>query len=407
MTPPAATSQRPVVLSVEQALSMSYATLRMVHLGWRVIRVEATPVKGRRSKGDPNRFIGRPVGGEDRHSYFVAPNVGKEAIALNLKEQQGRELLQRLLTELPVDVFCTNTLPAHHAKLGIDYATLSAVRPELIWCCISAMGTAYPDVPGHDPMMQALCGFMDITGHADGPPLQCGPPLTDLKAGDEAFTQVILALMQRQQSGMGKMVDVSMAQAGVSWLLTFLPMLDMGSPPSELRRAGNEHRQFIPVNAFPTKDGFTFIALGSDAQWQRFVKIPMFASLDEPRFGSNEGRRNDKDELRRRMTDIAERHESDEVNAALAAAAIPHAPITPVEGVMDLPFVAEQLLTTEAPGGQEIRLPPPAVPTPWLQARGGRVPFAPSYGQHTDALLKEVGADGTDIAKWRNSGVIA
>ena len=88
---------RRIVLSVEQALSMSYATLRFVHQGWRVIRVEATPIPGRRSKGDPNRYIGRPVAGEDRHSYYVAPNVGKEAIAIDLKQEEGRALLRRLV----------------------------------------------------------------------------------------------------------------------------------------------------------------------------------------------------------------------------------------------------------------------------------------------------------------------
>ncbi|MFQ6109725.1 MAG: CoA transferase, partial [Candidatus Aminicenantales bacterium] len=107
-----------VVLSLEQALTMTYTTLRFVHLGWRVIKLEPTPVPGRKSKGDPNRYIGRPVSGEDRHSYFVAPNVGKEAIAINLKKEEGRALLKRLIKYLEVDVFCTNTLPARHKKLG-------------------------------------------------------------------------------------------------------------------------------------------------------------------------------------------------------------------------------------------------------------------------------------------------
>jgi crotonobetainyl-CoA:carnitine CoA-transferase CaiB-like acyl-CoA transferase len=248
------------VLSVEQALSMSYATLRFVHLGWRVIRVEATPARGRRSAGDPNRYIGREIAGEDRHSYYVAPNAGKEAVALNLKEQQGQALLRRMIRELPVDVFCTNTLPARHVALGLDYQSLSAERPELIWCSISAMGRAEPEVPGYDPMLQALCGYMDITGDPAGPPMQCGPPLIDLKAGDEAFTQVLQALLERAEGGVpGRAIDISMAQVAVSWLQTFLPMLDMGSPPSELQRAGNEHRQFIPVNAYPTRDGFIYV----------------------------------------------------------------------------------------------------------------------------------------------------
>ena len=134
------------------------------------------------------------------------------------------------------------------------------------------MGIAPQDVPGYDPILQALCGYMDLTGHADGPPLQCGPPLVDLKAGDEAFIQIILALMERNETGQGKQIDISMAQVAVSWLHTFLPMLDLGSPPLELKRSGNEHRQFIPVNAYATKDGFIFLAIGSDAQWHRFVQ---------------------------------------------------------------------------------------------------------------------------------------
>ena len=103
-----------VVLSMEQALTMTYATLRCVHMGWRVIKLEPTPLPGRKTKGDPNRYIGRPVAGEDRHSYFVAPNLGKEAIAVNLKKEEGKKLLKRLIKELDVDIFCTNTMPEHH-----------------------------------------------------------------------------------------------------------------------------------------------------------------------------------------------------------------------------------------------------------------------------------------------------
>ena len=201
--------RRPVILSLEQALSMSYATLRMVHMGWRVIRVEATPFGGRGTPGDPNRYIGKEVAGHDRHSYFVAPNVGKEALAINLKSEEGKALLKRLIRELPVDVFCTNTMPGRHQSLGVDYETLKGVRQDLIWCGISAMGEAYPNVPGYDPVMQAQCGYMDLSGAADGPPMQCGPPLTDLKAGDEAFTQVVLALWERDQFSRGKHIDIS------------------------------------------------------------------------------------------------------------------------------------------------------------------------------------------------------
>ncbi len=394
---------RPIVLSVEQALSMSYATLRLVHEGFRVIRVEATPTPGRRTAGDPNRSIGRPIAGADRHSYFVGPNVGKEAIAIDLKRPEGREVLARLVRELPVDIFCTNTMPARHRKLGMDYETLAAARSGLVWCCISAMGLAHPDVPGYDPVMQAACGYMDLTGAPDGPPMQSGLPITDLKAGDEAFTQIALAMWR----GGGACIDVSMARCAASWLHTFLPMLDMDSPPSELRRSGNEHRQFIPVNAYPTADGFIYVAIGSDAQWARFTAQPMFAQLAQERFATNELRREHKADLHTLIGMTTSDQDAAVVAETLVRAAIPHAPITPIEQVADLPFVAPDLLRTTAPDGREVRLPPAAVRTNALDACDGRLPFAPAYGAHTDALLAEVGLVGGQIAALREEGVVA
>lgn len=396
-----------VVLSVEQALTMTYATLRFVHLGWRVIRVEPTPVPGRKSKGDPNRYIGRPVAGKDRHSYFVAPNLGKEAIAIDLKQVEGQKLLKRLIKELRVDVFCTNTLPARHKRLGIDYEALRKMKENLIWCCISAMGLAHPDVPGYDPVIQALCGYMDLTGLPDGPPLQCGPPLVDLKAGDEAFIQIILALMERKETGRGKQIDISMAQAAVSWLHTFLPMLDMGSPPSELKRSGNEHRQFIPVNAYRTKDGFIYMAIGSDAQWSRITKPSMFSSLDQERFATNEGRRKDKVELHQAIEAITQKHLSTKVSEVLAEATIPHSPITPIEEVPNLPFVASASLKTTTPDGRIVRLPPPATHTDYLEQIYRTLPFAPAYGEHTDTILYEIGISPSEITSLRGRGVVA
>ena len=398
---------RPVVLSVEQALSMSYATLRFAHLGWRVIRVEATPGAGKRGgAGDPNRHIGRPVADGGRAAYFVGPNCGKEAIALDLKDARARDVLRRLVRTLPVDVFCTNTLPGRHAALGLDAPSLAAEKADLVWCCISAMGLAHPNVPGYDPVLQALCGYMDLTGDPAGPPTQCGPPIIDLKAGDEVFAQVMHALWQRERTGRGAVIDVSMAQLAVSWLLTFLPMLELGSAPDDIRRSGNQHRQFIPTNAYPTADGFVYLAVGSDVQWQRLVAQPLFASLAEPGFERNEGRRDRKDELHARIAAITSAEPASAVGAVLARAQIPHAPITPIERVMDLPFVAEAALHTQTPAGRSVRLPPPAVSTPFLEASGREIGFAPAYGEHTAAVLREAGLPDEEITTLVREGVV-
>ncbi len=168
--------KRRTVLSMEQALSMTYATMRFVQLGWRVIRLEATPGHSG-LPGDPNRYIGDTVVDDDRRSYFIAPNVGKEAIALDLKNPQGRELLKKLIAALDVDIFCCNTLPSRYESLGIDYKTLSSVKPGIIWAGISAMGQEYPNVPGYDPAVQAMAGFMELTGESEGPPMLSGIPL--------------------------------------------------------------------------------------------------------------------------------------------------------------------------------------------------------------------------------------
>jgi crotonobetainyl-CoA:carnitine CoA-transferase CaiB-like acyl-CoA transferase len=355
--------QRRIVLSVEQALTMTYASLRMVHLGWRVIRLEPTPVEGRKSRGDPNRYVGRPVAGDDRHSYFVAPNVGKEAIAVDLKQPEGQELVGRIIKQLNVDVFCTNTLPARHQTLGIDYQRLRALREDLIWCGISAMGLEHP--------------------------------------------QIVLALAERTETGTGKQIDVSMSQAIVSWLQTCLPMLDMGSPPEELKRSGNQHRQFIPVNAYRTGDGFIYMAIGSDAQWSRIIRKPWFASLAQERFSSNAGRRRDREELHALIEAITEKHTAQETAEVLREAGIPHSPITPIEEVPRLPFVASSNLTTNTPDGHSIRLPPPAVRTEHLDKLEGTLPFSPAYGEHTDKLLFEIGLSDSEIAGLRDRGVVA
>ena len=162
--------RRRTVLSMEQALSLPHATMRFAQLGWRVIRIEATPT-GTGLPGDPNRYIGSRVADDDRRSYFIAQNVGKEAIALNLKHPRGREVLARLIGALDVDVFCCNTVPARYRALGIDPETLCAIKPDLIWAGISAMGPDYPEAPGYDPVIQAMAGYMEVTGDPKGPPM--------------------------------------------------------------------------------------------------------------------------------------------------------------------------------------------------------------------------------------------
>ena len=396
---------RLTVLSLEQALSLSYATQRFVHLGWRVIRVEATPSDGR-LPGDPNRYVGKAAGGTDRRAYFIGPNVGKEAIALNLKEREGRDLLKRLIEKLPVDIFACNTLPKRYEELGIDYETLSAARPGLIWAGLSAMGPEYPDAPGYDPALQALAGYMDLTGDPNGPPTLCGVPFVDLKAGDEVFANVCLALVERERTGKGCRIDVSMLQAAASWLVTTVPLLDLGYAPDEVRRSGSEHREFVPVNVYPTADGYVYLAIGNDGQWSRLTSLDGFGGLASTARATNEGRRQERESIHKGIGTITRTFKTRSLVDLLSSKGLVVAPIHTVPQAIEYSAVRDKLLETKTPTGAKVRLPPPSVEHEHLAACGRRLAYAPGYGEHTDAVLRQVGLSQNEITQLRGRGTI-
>ncbi len=391
------------VLSMEQALSLPSATLRFAQLGWRVIRIEATKAGGG-LPGDPNRYIGGRIADDDRRSYFVAPNVGKEAIALNLKHPRGQEILRRLISALDVDVFCCNTLPSRYAALGIDYPTLSAVKPDLIWAGISAMGPDYPDVPGYDPVIQAMCGYMEVTGDPKGSPTQMGLPVIDLKAGDEIYANVMLALLERGETGRGKAIHVSMLQAAASWLITVLPLIDFDCAPSEITRAGNEHRKFIPTNVYPANDGFVYLAIGSDVQWRRLTAIAKFAPAANDTRVTNEGRHKEREAIHRDIAAVTIRHGVDEILADLRSATIPSTRIFDIRQVSALPQLQGKLTRTALPGGKTIHMQPMPVD---IDGAARDLPFAPKYGADTHHVLAQAGFARSDIAALAAEGIVA
>ena len=389
------------VLSMEQALSLPYGTLRLAQIGWRVIRLEATPRPGERTPGDPNRYVGREAAGPDRRSYFVAPNVGKEAIALDLKREEGRALLFRIVRDLPVDLFAANTLPRRYEELGIDYETLSRANERLIWIGVSAMGPDHPDVPGYDPVLQAQLGYMDLTGQRDGPPSIMGVPMIDLKAGDEVFAQAMRAVAEQAEGGMGARIDISMARSAASWLQTALPLVDLGSPPEDLRRSGNDHREFVPVNVYRTADSWLYLAIGNDVQWRRLIALGPFAPLARDVRETNEGRRSQRAEIHAEIGAIAGASTTDDLLRLLRGAGLVAAPVNPVPAVREMPGVREYLNRTTLPDGREIALPPAAVET------GQRLfSLAPRYGEHTRAVLEEAGLGGAEIDRLARDRVI-
>jgi len=237
--------------------------------------------------------------------------------------------VRRILQELDVEILCCNTLPSRYKSLGIDYETLKAARPDLIWAGISAMGPEYPKTPGYDPALQAMAGYMELTGERDGPPMLSGVPLIDVKAGDEVYANVLLALAEKAETGRGSRSTSRCCRRAASWLLTTLPLLDFDAQPWEVTRAGNEHRKFVPANAYATNDGFVYVAVGNDIQWRKLVGTKEFRSLARGERETNAGRVKDANAIHREMADVAAKHRTSDLMARFAEAGIPMPESTP------------------------------------------------------------------------------
>ena len=278
------------------------------------------------------------------------------------------------------------------------------MKPDLIWAGISAMGPQYPEAPGYDPVIQAMCGYMEVTGDPKGAPTVMGLPVIDLKAGDEVYANVMLALLERHETGRGKEIHVSMLQAAASWLITVLPLVDFGCAPNEITRAGNEHRKFIPTNVYPAKDGFVYLAIGSDLQWKRLTESPKFSSVANETRRTNEGRHREREAIHRDLAAVTREHPVDALLADLRAATIPATRIFDIRQVRMLPQLEERLTATRMPDGRTVRMQPMAVDVPGASAE---LPFPPKYGADTRRLLAEAGYAEAEVGELSAAGVIA
>lgn len=395
------------ILSLEQALALPFATQRMVHMGWRVIRLETPAEEGGGNAGDPNRYIGADLGYHDLHSYYVAPNIGKEAITINLKKQEGQEVLLKLIKELKVDVFMCNTLPKRYKQLGMDYETLKKANPNIIWCSISAMGPKYPEAAGYDPALQALMGYTYLTGETGGKPVPCGIPIIDLKAGDEAFTQVALALLEKQTTGKGKEINISMAQCAASWLITALPQLAFIKSNSELfTRSGNEHRSFIPCNVYPTKDGMVYLAIGNDSQWAKFAALKGFEKLASQSRITNEGRMKEKDIIYKEIGAFSINYSTIEFTDLCKTINLSVAPVNTIKDVASLEFVSNEMIKTNLPDGKNVSLFPSASETEFLKRNKNTLSCAPRLGEQNKLIYSEIGFSDTEISRLETDKII-
>src|SRR5437879_434432 len=278
------------VLDFTHALAGPYCTLLLGDLGADVVKVEPP-------EGDQSRRWGPPfVNGES--SYFLSVNRNKRSIVLDLKNEQGKQRALRLA--MSSDVVVENFRPGTAARLGFGPEDLRRRRPELVYASISGYGQARPDLVGYDQIAQGTSGLMSLTGTADGPPTRAGVPIGDLAAGMFTAHAILAALIERQRTGTGRVIDVCLNDPLLA-LLTYQAgrLFATGEAP---RREGNHHATIAPYGTFRTADGEINVAVGSDAQYARFcdaIGAPELA--EDPRFQPNARRQEVKGELAREI----------------------------------------------------------------------------------------------------------
>jgi formyl-CoA transferase len=388
------------VLSLEQATVLPYLTYRLVQDGVQVIRLEH-PVFG-----DPNRMVGDNVLEEERmFSYFMAINAGKKALTLNLAETEGQKILKDLLLQLNVDVFATNQLPKNYAKLGIDYETLRAVKPDLIWLGITGFGPDSNEA-AYDPILQARGGLMELTGEPDGEPQVLGIPLPDMGASEHAYGLIMKALFRRAVTGEGSRLDLSMFESTVSWLT--VPITLNQSFGKEITRRGNTHEFFAPVSVFPTKDGYVYIAMGNDKQWANLTQVPQFTSLAQEAYQKNAGRIADVKNLNKELTRILQQFTTADAVTLFNKIGIPISEINPVPKVAQDPLVAKNLIRAKDPqSGLTITLAPPPNMTDYLTSNQKQLSFPPRFGEHNSEIYSQVLGYGEEqLSQLKANGII-
>jgi len=385
------------VVTLEHAIAAPFCTRQLADLGARVIKIERPGV------GDFARAYDERVKG--LASHFVWTNRSKESLTLDVKHKAGQAILKRLIVER-ADVVVQNLAPGAAARLGVSHAALSRDKPAVIVCDISGYGSdgPYRDKKAYDLLIQSESGFLSVTGTPDDP-AKAGCSIADIAAGMYAYTNILAALIERGKTGAGCRIDVSMLESMVEWMSFPLYYAFEGAAPP--RRAGAAHATIYPYGPFPTGDGRTImLGLQNEREWLVFcrdvLRRPELAA--DARFSSNSRRTEARDTLRAMIVDEFSRMTIDEVVARLDAAQIANARMNDMHDV----WRHEQLKARDrwtdvaTPSGPVPALLPPGQPN----AYAPRMDPVPALGEHTDAILRELGYDDEAIARLRADGAV-
>jgi formyl-CoA transferase/CoA:oxalate CoA-transferase len=386
-----------LIVDLTRALAGPFCTVMLSDLGARVIKIE-TP-----DGGDDTRGWGPPFqGGES--AYFLSVNRNKESLTLNLKSDRGKEILHRLLAR--ADVLVENFRPGIMHRFALDYDTLHAAYPRLIYAAISGFGQDGPfrELTAYDLILQGMGGLMGITGEEGGDPVKVGVAVADICAGMYAAFGVLAALRVRERTGSGQLVDAALLDGQVSWLTyAAANFFATGVNPGRL---GSAHPSIVPYQAFATADGYLNVAVGSEAIWGRFCEAvdPVLAA--DARYRTNPDRVAHRRELISHLEPIFRRKTTDEWTSLLGHAGVPHGPILTMADVFTHPQVLHRRMLVELDHTTAGRIKQTGVPVK-LSETPARIRSAPpTLGQHTEAILRELEYAPGEIAALRIERVV-
>lgn len=384
------------VVALEHVIAGPFCTRQLADLGARVIKIERPGV------GDPTRAYDDRANG--LASHFVWTNRSKESITLNLKEEQAREIVMKLLEK--GDVLLQNLAPGAAARMGFSYDALKERFPRLIVCDISGYGAdgPYRDKKAYDLLVQAESGLLSITGTPDTPS-KAGCSIVDISAGMYAYSNILAALIQRGKTGKGCRIDISMLESMCEWMNFPLYYAYDGAPPPP--RTGASHATIYPYGPFAAGDGsIIMVGLQNEREWAVFCdKVLEKPELkNDERFSSSSRRSNAREQLRKIIEDAFSGMSSEQVVARLDEAKIGNSAMNDMDHVWSHKQLAarKRWVDVDTTVGKVKALLPPGMPKDFAP----RMDAIPGIGEHTDAILVELGYEQEQIAHLRKTGVV-
>ncbi|MET0308517.1 MAG: CaiB/BaiF CoA-transferase family protein [Sphingomonas sp.] len=387
------------VLDLSRVLAGPWCTMVLADLGAEVIKVEHP--RG----GDDTRHWGPPyTGGES--AYYLCANRNKRSIALDLSRPEGQAIVRALAAE--ADVLVENYKLGGLDKFGLDYASIAAINPRIVYCSISGYGRASPiaERPGYDYVIQAEGGLMSITGPVDGEPMKVGVAVADLFTGMAAAQAILAALIAADRDGLGQHIDMALYDSQLAMLANVgSAALVSGDEP---RRYGNQHPTIVPYQLFDTSDGQVVIAVGNDGQFaalcERLLERPDLAA--DERFAKNTARVANREALLAELRPLIAARTTQWWLEGLRAAGVPSGEVRGVGAALAAPETAARGMVRSVahPSAGEVRL----VASPLKLGRTPVIdPIAPPLlGQDSVVVLGELGYDAEHIEQLRASGVI-